>query len=101
MAKKPYLPIQGMNVKIGRKSLVVELPPRIFRGRLSGRLFEEDKAFPLPAIIKGLRGLVAFYELHDGLEALLTAHTDRAGAARINLALSNERAEAVAAWLQG
>lgn len=78
---------------------VVKLPPRVFRARLTGMLFETDKTFLLPGAMNGVRGLRSYYEDHAGLEVLVTGHTDTIGDAGYNEGLAAERAMAVAAFL--
>ena len=78
---------------------VVKLPPRVMRGRLTGFLFDTNKTFLLPGALTGMRGLASFYAAHPGLAVLVTGHTDTVGLAPANLALSDERAAAVAAFL--
>lgn len=77
----------------------VKLPPRVMRGRLTGFLFDTNKTFILPAALTGIRGLASFYAAHPGLKVLVTGHTDTVGPDAANLALSDERAAAVAAFL--
>jgi outer membrane protein OmpA-like peptidoglycan-associated protein len=77
----------------------VKLPPRVLRGRLTGFLFETNKTFLLPAALPGIRGLTTFYAAHEGLKVLVTGHTDTVGPDTANLALSNERAQAIAGFL--
>lgn len=77
----------------------VKLPPRVMRGRLIGFLFETNKTFLLPEALTGIRGLADFYAAHPGLRVLVTGHTDTVGPDTANLSLSDERAEAVAAYL--
>lgn len=89
----------GVRVSIGR-SQSVEIPPRVFRGRLTGFLFETDKTFLLPPAMTGIRGLKSFHDEHPGAAVLVSGHTDTVGSADYNLGLSSERAEMVAAFLQ-
>ncbi len=79
---------------------VIELPPRLFRVRLRGALFDTDKAFLLPGAMAGVRGLVQVYAEHPDMSVVVTGHADRVGAADYNLGLSNERAEAMAMFLR-
>jgi outer membrane protein OmpA-like peptidoglycan-associated protein len=67
-----------------------------------GMFFETDKAFLLPSAIPGIRVLRRFYEDHRGrgLQVLVVGHTDTAGSDQYNLALSNERAESIGAYLR-
>jgi outer membrane protein OmpA-like peptidoglycan-associated protein len=77
----------------------VKLPPRVMRGRLTGFLFDTNKTFLLPAALAGIRGLADFCAAHPGLKVLVTGHTDTVGPESANLALSDERAASVAAFL--
>ncbi len=79
---------------------VIELPPRLFRVRLRGALFDTDKAFLLPGAMAGARGLVHVYGEHPGMSVVVTGHADRVGSSAYNLGLSNERAEAMAMFLR-
>lgn len=87
-----YVPINALTV--------VELPPRLFRVRLRGALFDTDKAFLLPGAMAGVRGLVQVYEEHPSMSVVVTGHADRVGSADYNLGLSGERAEAMAKFLR-
>src|SRR5262249_273744 len=77
----------------------VTLPPRVFRLRMTGLLFDTDKAFLLPSAMKSIRRLKNLYDEHKGLEVLVTGHTDTVGGPEHNLGLSEERAAAMAAFL--
>lgn len=77
----------------------VKLPPRVLRGRLTGFLFETNKTFLLPKALTGIRGVAEFYAAHPGMKVLVTGHTDTVGPESNNLLLSDERADAVAAFL--
>jgi outer membrane protein OmpA-like peptidoglycan-associated protein len=88
-----------LTVTIGQAA-TVELPPRVFRVRLTGMLFESDKAFLLPGAMHGIQSLVDYYAAHPNMAVLVTGHTDTVGPAGYNLLLSQERAEAIAFYLQ-
>lgn len=90
--------ISQMAIQIGSPARV-ELPPRVFRGRLTGFLFDTDKCFLLPGAVSGMREIKLSYDEHTGLDVLVSGHADRAGPADYNLTLSNERAESVQAFL--
>lgn len=79
---------------------VIELPARLIRVRFNGLLFETDKAFLLPGAMTGIRGLVDFHSAHPDMAIVVTGHSDRVGQASYNLGLSDERAAAVAHYLQ-
>jgi hypothetical protein len=87
-----------MAIQIGSPSQV-ELPARVFCGRLTGFLFDTSKCFVLPGAVSGMREVRLFYDDHPGLDVLVSGHADRAGAAADNRVLSTERAEAVEAFL--
>ena len=89
---------EPVSVTIDHKT-VVELPPRVFRARLVGMLFETNKTFLLPSAMHGVRGLRRYYDQHPGLSVLVTGHTDTAGSTAYNQGLSDERATTVAAYL--
>lgn len=74
--------------------------PGVYRGVFRGLLFETNKTFLLPGAVGGLRALERWYRAHPGLELLLVGHADRSGEDEYNRALSQERAEAVAAFLR-
>lgn len=76
-----------------------ELRPKVFRARLEGMLFDTNKTFLLPSAMHGIRGLKRYYDHHTGLAVLVTGHTDTVGGSTYNEALSQERAQAVAAYL--
>ena len=59
-----------------------------------------DKTFLLPSAMTGIRRLAQLYDQHLAKTVLVSGHTDRAGDTVHNLALSVERAQAVAAFLQ-
>src|SRR5262249_21246841 len=88
-----------VKVAIG-KSQSVEIPPRVFRGRLTGFLFESDKTFLLPSAMNGIRGLKSFYDEHPGLAVLITGHTHTVGPTDAHLGLSVERSAAISAYWQ-
>jgi outer membrane protein OmpA-like peptidoglycan-associated protein len=77
----------------------VKLPPCVMRGRLTGFLFDTNKAFLLPGSLSGIRGLATLYAANPGVKVLVTGHTDTVGPDAANLALSVDRARAVAAFL--
>jgi outer membrane protein OmpA-like peptidoglycan-associated protein len=88
-----------LRVAIGQEHVVV-LPTRILRVRLTGLLFETDKAFLLPKAMHGIRGLVDLWGEHPGMSVAVTGHTDRVGAPDYNLGLSDERARAIKHYLR-
>jgi outer membrane protein OmpA-like peptidoglycan-associated protein len=89
----------GVDAPIGAAT-IVEVRPRIRRGRLLGMLFEVDKSFLLPGAMVGIRGLTRYYGEHPGLHVLVSGHTDPTGADQYNLDLSNERAQSIADFLR-
>jgi outer membrane protein OmpA-like peptidoglycan-associated protein/phage baseplate assembly protein gpV len=99
----------GVDVPIG-SATVVELPAVVRRARLTGMHFDTGKTFLLPSAMDGMRRLVELYGSFKEISGLVNGHTDRQGkggvdaakdpgAAALNLGLSNERAEAVKAFL--
>jgi len=88
-----------MAIPIGSPATVL-LPPSIYRGRLTGMLFDTDKCFLLPSALPGIKDLKRLYDDHPGAQVMVSGHADRAGPADYNLALSIERAESVSAFVQ-
>jgi outer membrane protein OmpA-like peptidoglycan-associated protein len=88
-----------MTITIG-STKQVELPPRVFRGRLTGFLFDTDKCFVLPGSLSGIKEIKRFYDEHPGLEVLVTGHADKTGDDAHNLTLSEERAASLASFLE-
>ena len=89
---------KGLSLGIGQKP-VVELPPRVRRGTLSGLHFETNKTFLLPSAMTGIRQLTSLYASFGALNVLVTGHTDTVGDAAYNRGLSVERAQSIAAFL--
>jgi outer membrane protein OmpA-like peptidoglycan-associated protein len=89
---------RGLSLATGAHHTIV-LPSTV-RVRMVGMLFESDKTFVLPSAMAGIRELKQVYDQHAGKTVLVSGHADRAGTTTHNLALSIERAEAVAAFLQ-
>jgi len=79
--------------------VTIVLPPLVYGARLTGFLFDTDKTFLLPGAIPTTRELKEFYDEHPDVQVLVVGHADARGAAAHNLALSEERARAVAAFL--
>ncbi len=90
---------RGLDLPTGESHTIV-VPVQPVRVRLVGMLFETDKTFLLPSAMPGIRRLKELYDDHVGKTVLVSGHADRAGAAAHNLALSVERAQAIAAFLQ-
>src|SRR6266850_1179731 len=91
--------VGGIDIAAG-SALTVQIPSRVFLGRMTGLLFDTDKTFLLPRSLAGIRGLRRFYDQHPGVQVLVVGHTDTVGPAQYNLTLSNERAHSIAAYLQ-
>lgn len=89
----------GLVLATGEHHKIV-VPPTIVRVRLVGMLFDTDKTFLLPSAMAGIRRLKQLYDEHLAKTALVSGHADRAGDTDHNLALSVERAQAVAAFLK-
>jgi len=62
-------------------------------------LFDIDQSIIKPEFYKGLDALVVFMIKHTNIEIEITGHTDNTGDVDYNLALSKNRAEAVARYL--
>src|SRR5690349_21490032 len=90
---------RGLSVSVGDKA-VVKLPTVAYRARLTGMLFDAERAFLLPSAMNGIRGLKQFYDAYPDLKVLITGHTDTQGPAPYNMHLSLDRAKAVAAYLR-
>ncbi|HEV8323880.1 MAG TPA: hypothetical protein VG389_19845 [Myxococcota bacterium] len=88
----------GLDLTIGTPA-VVQLPPRVFRGRLTGILFDHGAFLP-PSSLPALKEMKRLYDAHPGLAVLVVGHSDTAGDDDPNLQISVERAEAVAAFLK-
>lgn len=88
----------GVQIPVGESRVV--LPPAVYRGRLTGLLFDTSKCFLLPGAMPGLWELTQLYREHPGLAVMVSGHADREGPASYNLTLSQERAEAIEAFLQ-
>jgi outer membrane protein OmpA-like peptidoglycan-associated protein len=89
----------GLTLPIGTPS-VVKLPPRVFRARMTGFLFDTDKTFLLPLAMDRIRRLRELCDAHPGAEVLVTGHTDTVDTPAHNLELSCERADSIAAFLR-
>jgi hypothetical protein len=89
----------GIPVVIGAPN-VVQLPPRAWRRRLVGMLFETDKTFLLDDAFASIKELLLFYDQRPDLQFLVSGHTDRVGKPTYNRGLSEERALAIAAFLK-
>ncbi len=89
----------GIKLTAGKR-LQVAVPRPVFRARLTGLLFDTNKAFLLPAGIHGMRALKRLFDERKDPGLLITGHTDRAGADEFNLTLSSERAENMSAYLR-
>ena len=94
----PYT-VGGIAVSAG-SALTVQIPPRVFLGRLTGLLFDTNKTFLLARSLKGIKGLKRFFDAHPGAQVLVVGHTDTVGAEQSNLTLSMERARSIAAYLK-
>jgi outer membrane protein OmpA-like peptidoglycan-associated protein len=86
--------------KIGEGLTAEDLGPPIHMATLRGLFFETDKCFLLPAAVEHLPAIKALYDQHPDAQILVVGHTDTAGSAEHNQALSEERAAAVAAYLR-
>src|SRR5438874_8044214 len=91
--------VGGIDVAAG-SALIVQIPPRVFLGRMTGLLFDTNKTFLLPRSLAGIRGLRRFHDQHPGVQVLVVGHTDTVGPTQYNLTLSIERAHSIAAYLR-
>jgi len=89
----------GLSLATGAHHTIV-IPPQVVRARMVGLLFETDKTFVLPTAMPGLRRIKQIYDEHVARTVLVSGHADRAGTDAHNLALSVERAQAMAAFLR-
>ncbi len=69
--------------------------------RLNKLIFEQGKAFITPASYTELNRLYSIMEEHPSMEIQLEGHTDYRGSKKLNLELSQQRVEAVKAYLVG
>ncbi len=90
--------VKDMALPIGTPA-VIQLPPRVHRGELTGAHFETDKTFLLPTAMPGIKQLVVIYKSFGASSALVVGHTDTVGKADYNRGLSEERAASIAAFL--
>jgi hypothetical protein len=74
--------------------------PSCVLARLTGPTFETSKSFLLPGAIDRLGRLASLYAANAPSELLIVGHADTAGGRALNDALSLERAENMAAFLQ-
>jgi len=78
---------------------IITLIVTVNRVRLVGMFFDLNKCFLLPSAMHGIRKIKAQYDEHPNANLLVVGHTDTSGKDNYNLALSLERANAVAAYL--
>lgn len=69
--------------------------------RLNKLIFEQGKAFITPASYTELNRLYSIMEEHPNMEIQLEGHTDYRGSKKLNMALSQQRVDAVKAYLVG
>ncbi|HEV8321521.1 MAG TPA: carboxypeptidase regulatory-like domain-containing protein [Myxococcota bacterium] len=79
--------------------LTIQVPPRVFRVRLTGLLFDTDKCFLLASGLKSIRAFKKIWNAHPDIKVLVVGHADKAGAADHNQKLSERRAESIKAYL--
>lgn len=68
---------------------------------MHGRLFDTGRSFPLPRALSALTDAFGFAIGLDAKAALVVAHTNAVGDDANSDPLSLERAEILAAWLEG
>jgi len=69
--------------------------------RLNKLIFEQGKAFITPASYTELNRLYNIMEEHPNMEIQLEGHTDYRGSKKLNMELSQQRVDAVKAYLVG
>ncbi|HEV8324178.1 MAG TPA: carboxypeptidase regulatory-like domain-containing protein, partial [Myxococcota bacterium] len=79
--------------------LTIQVPPRVFRVRMTGLLFDTDKCFLLASGLKSIRAFNKIWKAHPDIKVLIVGHADKAGAADHNQKLSERRAEAILSYL--
>jgi outer membrane protein OmpA-like peptidoglycan-associated protein len=79
--------------------LTIQVPPRVFRVRLTGILFDTDKCFLLPSGLKSIRAFKKIWAAHPDIKVLIVGHADTAGAADHNQKLSERRAQSIQSYL--
>jgi outer membrane protein OmpA-like peptidoglycan-associated protein len=89
----------GVSLPTGVRHQIVVVR-QVNRVRLVGMFFDLNKCFLLPSAVHGIRELRTQYDEHPGSNLLVVGHTDTSGQDAYNLALSLERAKAVAAYLK-
>src|SRR5882672_1929794 len=92
----------GVKGKVGER-LGITLPdaqPQVQMLRLTGLLFETDKAFLLPLAVPGMKAVADFFARKRGAQVLVSGHADTQGSKEYNRGLSVERADSVSAFLR-
>jgi len=69
--------------------------------RLNKLIFEQGKAFITPASYTELNRLYSIMDEHPNMEIQLEGHTDYRGSKKLNMELSQQRVDAVKAYLVG
>ncbi|MBW8888470.1 MAG: peptidoglycan-binding protein [Fibrobacteres bacterium] len=88
---------EGLAFKVDDTHVITLLATR--RVRLVGMFFDLNKCFLLPSAMHGIKEIKSLYDQHPKSNLLVVGHTDTSGKDDYNLALSLERAAAVAAFL--
>ena len=89
---------EGVSLPTGQAHRIT-LVRSVERVRLVGMFFDLNKCFLLPSAMHGIRELKNQYDKHPDNNILVVGHTDTSGRDAYNLALSLERARAMAAYL--
>src|SRR5262249_60741683 len=66
----------GVRLKPGRR-YVIQMPPEVFRVRLTVLHFESNKCFLLPSGIRGMQGLAGIYGKTPGLVLIIQVTRER------------------------
>lgn len=91
---------KGIRIPIPGATTVRVVPATAVSVRLLGMLFDLNKCFLLPSVMKGIREIKKQYDAHPGSDVLVVGHTDTSGSDDPNLTLSLERADSVSAYMR-
>jgi len=82
------------------QEITLSLQPRVVQARFRGLYFDTNKCFLLPTALPYVKNLVKLYEENPNSTVLVVGHTDTTDEPSVNDALSLERAQAMAAYMQ-
>jgi len=91
--------LDGVAVSPGAANRLVAMRAPLCH-RITGYLFDIDKAFMLPTGVEAMQQVRRAYAEYTQYEVVVVGHTDTTGARSHNQALSAERADAVASYLR-